>query len=104
MYHMSVIYLPGEGKGYPRRATGASMRAFNEGFMADRIDCDGLLQQPVEELPPAAGCSSVKPEGEFIKIMIQIPMRYAALMDPKQPCKRRSVIPQESPTPVPTPS
>lgn len=61
------------------------MRAFNEGFMADRIDCDGLLQQPVEELPPAAGCSSVKPEGEFIKIMIQIPMRYAALMDPKQP-------------------
>jgi hypothetical protein len=53
--------------------------------MADRIDCDGLLQQPVEELSPTAGCPSVKPEHEFIKIMAQIPMRYAALMDPKQP-------------------
>src|ERR1035441_4178358 len=53
--------------------------------MADRIDCDGLLQQPVEELPPAAGCPSVKSEHEFIKIMVQIPMRYTALMDPEQP-------------------
>jgi hypothetical protein len=53
--------------------------------MTDRIDCDGLLQQPVEELSPTAGCPSVKPEHEFIKIMVQIPMRYAALMDSQQP-------------------
>lgn len=53
--------------------------------MASMIDRDGLLQQPVEELSPAAGCPSVKPEHELIKIMIQIPMRYTALMDPEQP-------------------
>ena len=61
------------------------MRTFDERFMADWIDCDGLFQQPMEELSSAAGCPSVKSEHEFIKIMIQIPMRYTALMDPKQP-------------------
>ncbi len=53
--------------------------------MSDWIDCDGLLQQPVEELSPATGCPSVKPEHEFVKIMVQISMRHTALMNSKQP-------------------
>lgn len=53
--------------------------------MANGINCDGLLQQPMEELSSTASCPPVKPECEFIKIMVQIPMRYTALMDPEQP-------------------
>ena len=53
--------------------------------MGNRIDQDCLLQQPVEKLSPTDRGPSVKPKNEFIKIMVQIPMSYTALMDPKQP-------------------
>ena len=42
--------------------------AFDQGFVGSRIDSDGLFEQPVEQLAPAARGAPVEAEDELVEI------------------------------------
>ena len=59
--------------------------AFDQGFVGNRIDCDGLLEQPVEQLAPAARFAPVEAEDELVEIGIQMLQADRALVSRHEP-------------------
>src|SRR5215472_17010325 len=73
---------------YPQHlvvSEGRLRRTFDQRFVGDRLDRDGLLQEPVEELATAARFAPVESEREFIEVGIQMLPAHTALVGSKQP-------------------
>src|SRR5215472_7721440 len=73
---------------YPQHlvvSEGRLRRTFDQRFVGDRLDSDGLLQEAVEELATAARFAPVEPEREFVKVGIQMLNAHAALVGSQQP-------------------
>lgn len=50
-----------------------------------RLNTHGLLDEPVEELPPPAGSSAIEPERELVQVGVQVRDRHAPLVDAQEP-------------------
>ena len=69
---------------------------FNKRFISDRVDCDSLLQQTVEDLAPTSGVPSVEPKYKFIQIVIETSVGDPTLMDSKQPAFEQGRYPMDT--------
>ena len=49
------------------------------------VDRDGLLHEPVKQLPAMAGGAPIEPERELIQVVVQMGPGHGALMGPEQP-------------------
>ena len=58
---------------------------FDERFVRNRADGDGLFKEPVEEFTSAARFTPVEPEREFIQIGVQMLRAHSALVGSEQP-------------------
>ena len=54
-------------------------------FVGRGLDCERLLDQPVEEKSPCLGFAPVEPKGELIEVVVELLELDAALMRADQP-------------------
>ncbi len=63
----------------------ARFMPFNEIGIGGRFDCNGLLDQPIEQHSPAGGQTSVESKCELIKVVVEMVPRCSSLVDAQQP-------------------
>lgn len=50
-----------------------------------RLNCDRLLSEPVEQLPPVFGTATIEPKGEFVQVAAQLEFGKASMVDSQKP-------------------
>ena len=54
------------------------------------IDGPSLLDETIEQHPPALRCPAVESEGELVQIVVEIISCYRALVSPQQPALQKT--------------
>jgi len=64
-------------------------RAADEALVGGRVDGDGLLSEPVEELAAALRLSAVEPEGELVEVVVEMFLADGALVGSQKPALKQ---------------